>query len=545
MGWHYDPKTHGLTFALNGNTAPKLSFYDAPPRLVVDLPGVQLARSFRTAVKDPDVMQVRAGQINQSMGRLVLELSRSPDMAQVKLIKQTGNRWRIQLPTLVASTALTVPTPRSAPLPTPQLVSVEPTWPTVKLEDFVFSDEGFLIRTTGPTEATVRRLDGPPRLVVDLPGTILPTQFVRRVIEANRLGVRQVRLGQFQARPPITRIVLDVGADTWDWEAAYDPKLKGVRLVPAGRLALTPPPPSTGTNILSASLVGDQLVFEADGPLTFQANWNYTNREYQVQFAAANLSPQFKGPILDMGSPLDRLRLFPSEGQTITAIIKIPQGIVVASAQRQRGNRQFAVRLARMGGATNPQDLGPVPAPVNGGRPLIFVDAGHGGSDPGALGVQGIQEKDINLRLALLLGKALTDLGYRVGYTRQDDRFIPLQGRVDLAEQANADLFISLHQNASDSSWAQGIETYFTRSNSATLAATIHRAAVASTGRPDRGVRQARFHVIRQTTMPAILLEGGYVTNATEMRSMMDDDRQQKLAQALARSIDRYLRGKR
>ncbi|WP_287127437.1 N-acetylmuramoyl-L-alanine amidase, partial [Candidatus Cyanaurora vandensis] len=187
----------------------------------------------------------------------------------------------------------------------------------------------------------------------------------------------------------------------------------------------------------------------------------------------------------------------------------------------------------------------PDPSPLNAGKPLIFVDAGHGGSDPGALGVGGVQEKDINLKLALRLGRELVDLGYRVGYTRQDDRFIPLQGRVDLAERARADLFVSLHQNASDNPWAQGIETYYTRFGSARLASLIHRAAVGVSGRPDRGVRQARFHVIRQTTMPAILLEGGYVSNAFEVQQLVDDNRQQKLATGLARAIDRYLRGKR
>ncbi|WP_287130886.1 AMIN domain-containing protein, partial [Candidatus Cyanaurora vandensis] len=351
MGWHYDPKTQALEFALSGESIPQLNFYDSPPRLVIDLPGVQLARSFRTVVHDRQVRQVRAGQINSTMGRLVLELNQAPEMSRVNLTKMAGSRWRIQL----ATNPPVVPVASVPPAaPALQLASNSTSLPplppnTVKLENFVFTEEGFLIRTTGPTEAGVRRLDGPPRLVVDLVGTVLPTQFTRRVFTADRLGVQQVRIGQFQARPPVTRIVLDVGADTWDWEAAYDPKLKGVRLVPAGRLAIAPP--TVGTSLLSAALVGDQLVFDADGPLSFQATWNHSSREYQVQFATANLSPQFQGPVLDVGSPLDRLRLFPSEGQTITAILKVPQGVIVAGAQRQRGNRQFAVRLAKLGGA--------------------------------------------------------------------------------------------------------------------------------------------------------------------------------------------------
>jgi len=332
-----------------------------------------------------------------------------------------------------------------------------------------------------------------------------------------------------------------------------------VRLVPAGTLAQAPVQPKQGTTLISASLQGNQLVIDADGPLDYQANWNSSTREYKIQFPSANLSPNFQGPRLDSNSPLDRLRLFQSEGQSVTAILKVPQGIFVSGAQRQRGNQEFSVRFDRANSPNSPMAAmigrppqppagtapGPGSLPIKAGRPLICVDAGHGGQDPGALGVDGIQEKDINLQLALRLGRKLTDLGYQVGYTRQDDRFITLQGRVDMAEEAKADLFISLHQNASDSPVAQGIETYYLRPNSNDLAYMVHRAAVRATGRENRGVRQARFFVIRYTTMPAILLEGGYVTNRSEGHRLLEDDRQQALADAVAQSLDRFIKGKR
>ncbi len=574
LGWHYDPKLRALEFALSGGSAPQLSFYDVPSRLVIDLPGVQLARSFRTAVRDAQVLQVRAGQINSATGRLVLELASAPDMQQVRLVQVKANRWRVQLPPvnrplpaapdsspaagyiggaipLTSGPVKATPAVRSSPvLPNLSASAAPPPVtvpPSAYLENFVFTPEGFLIRTSGPTEASVRRLDGPPRLVVDLPGTVIPNAFAKRVINANRLGVEQVRIGQFEARPPVARIVLDVHDDTWDWEAAYDPRLKGVRLVPAGKLT-QPPEVRQGTNLISAALVGDQLIFDADGPLDFQATWNSTTREYQVQFSASDLSPAFQGPELTETSPLDRLRLFPADNKVVTAILKLPAGVFVAGAQRQRDNRQFVVKLARMGQSPllDARPPGPATAPdLDGSKPLVFVDAGHGGSDPGALGVNGIQEKDVNLSLALLVGRRLTELGYRVGYTRRDDRFVTLQGRVDLAEQAKADLFISLHQNASDSPWAQGIETYYLRPNSSSLAGLVHRAVVRTSGRPDRGVRQARFYVIRYTSMPAILLESGYVTNSYEARQLVNGAQQQRMAESIALVLDRFIKGKR
>ncbi len=567
--WQYNERSRTLEFVLNGDNAePKLSFYLSPSRLVIDLPGVQLGRSSRTNLHDPQVLQVRAGQPDNLTARLVVELAHDPDMTQVNLVKIAATRWRLKLsePALASQpvsdpTDTTVATGTQASEPVPSLPASSnqgfnlpasgTRLPSVYLNNFAKTAEGFLIRTSGPVEATVRRLDDPPRLVVDVPGAVLPTTLTERALTSDRLGVQKIRIGQFSAVPPIARIVLDIIPDTWDWETAYDPRFKGVRLVPAGRLALNPiPEPKHGTSLLSAALVGDRLVFSADGPLSVQAAWNALSREYQLQFNASNLAPDFHGPKLNVTSPVDRLRLFPSEGQTVTAILKLPQGISVSRVQKQRSNQQFSIRLAKMslppptlGHENNPST--PTPNPVQAGKPLIFVDAGHGGMDPGALGVGGLQEKDINLKLARMLGRKLADSGYRVGYTRQDDRFIPLQGRVDMAQQANADLFISLHSNASDSPWSQGVETYYLRPNSYSLAAMVQRAASRSTGRGDRGVHQARFYVIRYTTMPAILLEAGYVTNPTESRQLTDDSQQQVMADAVAQALDRFIRGKK
>ncbi len=550
MGWHYNSQIQALEFALNGPSTPQIGFYNDPPRLVIDMPGVQVPRSMRTAVKDPQVVQIRSGQANAGTGRLVIELAKPLGTDEIQLSQTANHRWRLQFPRTAVPPLAVRPNAVTA---RPVSLVTKPPVPdlsgAVRLEGISMITEGFLLRTSGATAASVRRVDNPPRLVVDLPGTILPNTYTQRSIEVQRLGVERLRVGQFQALPPITRVVLDVQTDTLDWEAVYDPRRKGVILVPAGQLALAPQP-AQGTSLISAALIEDQLVFDADGPLEYKAQWDNLNREYRVEFTGATLAQKFQGPFLDVRSPLDRLRLFPSEGKSVTAILKIPTGFFVAGAQRQSGNRQFSIKLARMATPPNPTTStapnGPTTqSPVSGDSPLVIVDAGHGGSDPGALGPGGLQEKDLNLKLSRRLGQRLTELGYRVAYTRQDDRFITLQGRVQMAEQAQADIFVSIHHNASENPSAQGIETYYLRANSSRLATMVHRAVVKTSNRLDRGVHQARFHVIRQTTMPAILVESGYVSNKTEAQVLNNDTEQQSLAVAIAQAIDRFIKGKR
>jgi N-acetylmuramoyl-L-alanine amidase len=160
--------------------------------------------------------------------------------------------------------------------------------------------------------------------------------------------------------------------------------------------------------------------------------------------------------------------------------------------------------------------------------------------------VDGIQEKDIVLSVAHQVQRLLQERGYGVVMTRTDDREVLLQPRVDMAVQANAALLVSIHANALDRSGIHGIETYYLRPDSAELAAILHRSLVRATGAADRGVRRARFFVVRETPvgMPSVLLELGYVTNPTEGRKLATAEYQAILARAIADGIETFLRSR-
>ncbi|WP_458122039.1 N-acetylmuramoyl-L-alanine amidase [Paenibacillus sp. Z6-24] len=177
----------------------------------------------------------------------------------------------------------------------------------------------------------------------------------------------------------------------------------------------------------------------------------------------------------------------------------------------------------------------------NSGKKVVVIDAGHGYQDPGAVGSQ-TTEKKLNLALALKVEALLkNDPNIDVVLTRSDDTFLELKERVKVAEKLNADVFVSIHANSSSSSAASGTETYYQRSSSKKLAQTIHKYFVAATGFKDRGVQYGNFHVIRETTMPAVLLEVGFISNRAEESKMMDSAKQDQVAASVVKGIKEYL----
>ena len=224
-------------------------------------------------------------------------------------------------------------------------------------------------------------------------------------------------------------------------------------------------------------------------------------------------------------------------------------------------------------------------------RITVVIDPGHGGKDPGAIGtVLKLKEKDVNLSVALELGRLLyAEPGFKVVFTRKTDVFIPLDERAQKANKEKADLFISIHANASPNKSAYGAETFVvgssSKENMATamrenasilyeenykaryggfdpnksesyimfdmmqssfltqsidLAQRVQKKIVSSCGRTDRSVKQAGFLVLRQTNMPSILVELGYLTNAKEEKYLKKESSRKAMAKAIFQAVLDY-----
>ncbi|CAH1195977.1 hypothetical protein PAECIP111893_00788 [Paenibacillus plantiphilus] len=182
------------------------------------------------------------------------------------------------------------------------------------------------------------------------------------------------------------------------------------------------------------------------------------------------------------------------------------------------------------------------PAPVEKGVYKVVIDAGHGDHDPGAISIAKRKEKDFNLTIALKVqALLLKESKIKVHMTRTDDTFIPLDDRVKFANDLKADLFISIHANSYKPE-INGTETYYNRENSKTLANIMHKHLVAGTGLVDRKVRQASFKVIKYTTMPAVLLEAGYLSSKKDEPVLFKEATQNRIAAEIVAGIKEYLK---
>ncbi len=168
---------------------------------------------------------------------------------------------------------------------------------------------------------------------------------------------------------------------------------------------------------------------------------------------------------------------------------------------------------------------------------VVVIDAGHGGFDRGGIPRQLVQEKTMNLDVAQRLKAVLTAYGYRVVMTRDSDVFVPLGTRVAIANSYRDAIFVCIHFNAAPRRSANGIETYFYSSQSLPLASAIHYYVAGGAPTPNRGVRRRGFYVLRKTTIPAVLVECGFLTNATEANYAQSSAYQQKLAEEIGRGI--------
>lgn len=191
--------------------------------------------------------------------------------------------------------------------------------------------------------------------------------------------------------------------------------------------------------------------------------------------------------------------------------------------------------------------------------PLIFLDPGHGGSDPGAM-AYGAVEKDLNLTMSKKIEQLLKNKGYAVATSRDKDVFVSMLDRSKMANDMGADLFISLHHNAIGNSTVSGIETFFYKpsssypsrinqkmhdnparlKNSERLARLVQNQLISTTGANYRRVAGLSFAVIREAAMPAILPEFGFLTNPAENAKLKSDAYQNSMAAALVRAVDQY-----
>jgi N-acetylmuramoyl-L-alanine amidase len=213
---------------------------------------------------------------------------------------------------------------------------------------------------------------------------------------------------------------------------------------------------------------------------------------------------------------------------------------VTIKEQVQREANLLTIRLSR---AIEAADTAAAQVPVPVGTTIV-LDAGHGGSDPGAQRGD-VQEKEITLGIIERLKRRLEARGFKITLTRADDTFVSLEDRVRITNSLQPTLFLSVHINAMESANdIHGIETYYQTEQSRALADAIHENLVTKLDAPDRAVRKAHFYVINHTPVPAVLAEVGFISNRDERDKLISSDYQTKVANALEQGVMLYLDNK-
>ncbi|HEV2383504.1 MAG TPA: N-acetylmuramoyl-L-alanine amidase [Terriglobia bacterium] len=411
------------------------------------------------------------------------------------------------------------------------------------------------------------RLGHPDRIVFDLPGTRLGSSLAGKAFPVGNGFLQQIRVAQY--RPDISRVVLDL-EKIHDYSVFTLPNpfrmiidIHGTAPLQQARLAGPSTPAMEAGNAVDLAPAGSPVSKTATSqPLPSQPPAS----------AAANPSADDRGgaETADGESPANPAGST-SSGTTATYAGSARDSEGSAAAQRVSPSAHTSA-----GSATLTRALGLKIA-------RIVIDPGHGGHDTGTLGPDGAAEKDVVLDVALRLRKLVQQrMGSEVVMTRSDDTFIPLEERTAIANQRAADLFISIHANASHDPSARGIEVYYLNFTSdpnslevaarenATSQESVHQLqslikkialsekiqesadfagqvdrgleqATARNGNPDRGLKKAPFVVLIGANMPSILAEISFLSNPRDEHLLQQAQYRQQIAEGLYRGVARYV----
>jgi N-acetylmuramoyl-L-alanine amidase len=583
--WRFDRAQNQLVFTTDEGVQPRAQLIANPTRLVIDLPGIRLGRPTVNQQVGGAIQEIRVGQFENQTTRIVVELAPgyTLDPQQVKFRGLSPTQWTVNIPNPQRISTAPTPPPittvpdRQSRQPSPSVV-VETS--TTQVDSFQVTRNGFFIRTDGgkPDQIQVKRSRDRRQIEIEVEGLNLSRRLVEQTLDVNRYGVSQIEFQTVKESPPLTRIKLKVNRDSPDWQALYS-DVGGLVIIPRGTSAsslenrsnasgnvLVSYPSRQGTSnrrvsinqgstIQSVELGNNQtqLLIQTDRPVQATSRWDANEKAYRITIPNAQLADQVKGPQLTANSPLSRVLLRQQDSNTVVILVQPSPGTQIGSLN-QISDRLLALPIQQRQATLPPRQSIPVPPPspsptsptlsptVPNSRIVVMVDPGHGGKDPGAVGIGGLREKDVILPIAQEVAALLEKQGVQAVLTRNSDYFVDLAPRVTMAERVNANLFVSIHANAISLSRpdVNGLETYYFSSGQR-LAQTIHNNILQTVPVQNRGVRRARFYVLRKTSMPAVLVEVGFVTGREDSVKLNNPTHRSQVAQAIARGILQYI----
>ncbi len=445
--------------------------------------------------------------------------------------------------------------------------------------------------TSAAVKPEAQILSNPSRLIVDLPDTKLKQPTSSQTLGN---GLRSLRVGQVE--PDRARMVLELDPDY-----AIDPQQILIQATNSKQWSVQIPTPQSLKSFPRGAPVGPVAVFNESGqivvaqparpkvfpvtnsstaPLNYIAidptrtgilvqadrqsrsqlryttTWDDRAGSYRVTIPNAKLAEKYQIP-----NESRKYLTVGTQGDDVYITVRRIDGVKVDLVRQYLDSRwvylqpvasttRIAVNPPRVTVKPQPpatkQDTS-TPSPRNNGRVLVMLDPGHGGKDPGAIGLGNLREVDVILPVAKRVAELLEKQGIAVKMTRNSDYFVGLDERVVMSRDAGATLFVSIHANSIDNRPdVNGLEVYHYNLGKS-FAETVHSAVLDYVNKngfyiADRNVRSARFLVLRKSAIPAILVETGYLTSEAESARLRRDDYQKVMAEGIAKGIVQYIR---
>lgn len=389
------------------------------------------------------------------------------------------------------------------------------------------------VTTTGPVQTETNVLANPDRLVVDFLHAALRTR-VTRELSVQGAGVQRIRTAQFQVKPYISRMVFDLTAPI-EIRVINDPAayLVTLEIAPKAAEAGSPTPPGTPAVADPVKIMG--VAFEPNGPagrvvIDATGAMEYKVREFvypdrlAIDITRAVFIPVKHEVTFDHPSLVSlRAAQFTAEPAVTRVVVTM--------------KRKMNYLINQSGGRL----LIDINTQIVGQGHIVAIDPGHGGRDPGAIGPGGLRESDIVLDIALRVRDLLKQDGIRVAMIRESDVTVELVDRPQLAREAGATIYVSIHANAHGRTAVNGSETYYLTPQSLALAQMIQDELGVVLGLPSRGIKTAGFLVLRDSGIPSVLVETTFISNADEEARLREDAFRQRLAAAIHKGITRFL----
>ncbi len=398
-----------------------------------------------------------------------------------------------------------------------------------------YQNNGILIQGLGQAQIEAPAfLSNPSRLVIDMPNTYVEQSIRNKEIPLGDSG-DTIKVGQFEVNK--ARIVITTN-QTSKYLPIFSPDNQSLFIINTDKLT-SAYVSQTKTNIngyfnkridrytneFVLSFTKPVIVGVRRNPDSFTAYFlnavGYNEQEFQNALSQAGLKDVKLSLMSNIGirmtCPLSRDKVIrfdeSPDGKAVKLVVSSPTPTPIFRNKKQKGS--------------------------------VVLDAGHGGTDYGAIRA-GINEKDITLDVTKMVEAILQEKGYKVYMTRSDDSGPSLQDRVDFCEKKKPDIFVSIHVNSSVKNDIYGIETHWYHDYSLELAQVVHKHLIKNIpSTKDRGLFQSKFYVINHTTVPAILVEMGFISNEAERAKLVTEKHKQQIAKSIAEGIIEYISSKK